>query len=128
MESKLAFKVNAGLNTLRTLFIKDKALQQQHRGVLEALNSLSSTSQDAVTHVIQMFYDLPTSVHSANIMRWYGEYRNDGAYNTDFYAAVLGRTKSLIETQRKLLEMGKAMLPERATIAELHKQAGRKSG
>lgn len=119
-------KLNAGLNTLRALFIKEKQLQQQYKGVLESINKLTSTSQEVVLKVVQMFFDLPMAIHSVNIIRWYGLYRNDGAYNTDFYFQLYERIKAILETQAKLLKLGQSMFPNRETILGFHKMSQQK--
>ena len=40
-----------------------------------------------------MFLDLPALVHTLNLLRWYGSFRNNGVYNTDLYLALFDKIK-----------------------------------
>ena len=58
---------------------------------------LTSHAQDQVTEIVKMYYDRPSLLHTLNIIRWYGLYRNGGVYNVDLYLSVYEKIKSIVE-------------------------------
>lgn len=107
-----------GLNTIRAIFIKEKLYQQHYKGVIESINAMtaSTTNQEPIMDIVRMFHDLPSYIHTINILRWYGMYRNHGTYNTDLYFSVYGKIQNIIEEQARLLKKGQAMMPAKETL------------
>ena len=97
-QAKLIQSIVAGLNTLRTIFIREKAFQHSYADTLDCINALTSSSKDIIEHIVRLVLDLPACVHSVNLVRWYALFRNHGVYNTDLYFVLYDKVKQLKST------------------------------
>ena len=48
VQTKLVQTIIAGLNTIRVMFIKDKACQSHYKGTLDSVNALTPTRKDVI--------------------------------------------------------------------------------
>lgn len=126
-QAQLLKSISNGLSTIRIMFIKEKAYQSSFPGTLEHVNSLTSKQKGLINCIIQMFLDLPVYIHSINLLRWYGKFRNKGKYNTDLYCSLLIKIQTIKDFQAKLLRIGKPMLPSTQAIRHHSRMSFRRS-
>lgn len=73
-------KLDEGINHLRGFIIMNKKIQSVFPDLMSQLNSLDYQSK---RKAVMQHKRIGIFLHSINLLRWYGHYRNKGIYNKD---------------------------------------------
>ena len=110
-EEQVRSGVMSGLNCLRQVLISEKSMHAEYRGLIDKINWLTSARKDMVHDVARMYLELPTLIHSMNLVRWYGQFRNSGRYNKVTYFPAFEKAKKLAAHISALRAAGIKMCP-----------------
>lgn len=121
-EEHVRSSIMTGLNCLRQVLIYEKSWQPEYKGIIEKINWLTSARKDLVQDVARMYLELPTLLHSMNLVRWYGQFRNNGKYNKVTYFPAFEKAKALAARIRALRAAGAKMCPPPESLTGLVKK------
>jgi hypothetical protein len=88
-EDQLVEQLERGINNLRGFLIlskSNKKFQQQYPGLVQDINHIGDLSK---RKVCQRHKTISAYIHSYNLLRWYGTFRNEGKYNSDCIHSVI---------------------------------------
>ena len=119
--------IMAGLHTMRKVLLFDSEnLGVEYRFLIPVLNSLLTQHQAIVEKVARLYIQLPIYLHAINLVRWYGQFRNNGDYNKVMYFTTLRHMKNMMADQADLKTKGTELCPTLAVLTKAIAIVGRK--
>ena len=76
-----------------------------------------------IKEVAKLYLLIPLYIHTINIIRWHGIYRNHGRYNNDTYVQAIQQIEVVQKKQQALKAEGEALCPKKF-LQELGGQGG----
>ena len=113
-------KLEEGINFLRGFFITHKKIQAVFPDFMGQLNSIDPQSK---RKAVMQHKRLGIFLHSLNLLRWYGHYRNKGEYNKDCVYQVRSYIQELIVERESFKPYIEDMFPSPHSIKEFYTQA-----
>lgn len=103
------------------MLLFDKKLQSQSKHLPDMLHTLLSTpsAHDAIAEVAELYAKRCASVYTINLVRWYGLFRNDGAYNKDAYFALVNKVMEIRDQLEALRAESHEYCPAEKALSKL---------
>ena len=79
--------------------------------LIDIINNIKGIDDECIKTVADNYILLPQQVHTINLVRWYGIYRNDGVYNKATYLTAIEKVNRIILIFRKYLKEAKEFCP-----------------
>ena len=115
-------RIWASLYDLRNIIQTEKTFKTDYKLASEYINMVIFKHKEIVDEIARIYILMPSYIHSINLVRWYGQFRNKGRYNKDTYFTARGQIEMIQNQYSMLLARGLLICPTKQFI----KQAVRK--
>lgn len=100
--------MNKGIDIIKSIFQQNKKLKKQYNLFIGELNNLK---HDIKMEVIREHFQYTKILHTMNIIRWTGKFKNSGDYNMDSFFVLYIRTAEIIQNTKNLIEFANKNFP-----------------
>ena len=114
-------QLHRGLGAVQQALIATK--QDQYKAAIDAINMINGRYIHLIKEVAKLYLLIPLYIHTINIIRWHGVYRNHGKYNNDTYLSAIQQIEIVQKRQQELKAEGEALCPTKF-LRELGGQGG----
>lgn len=108
MQNELFDNINKGIDIIKSVFQQNKKLKKQFNSFNSELNNLQ---HDIKMEVIREHFQYTKILHTMNIIRWTGKYKNSGDYNMNSFFILYLRTSEIIQSTKNHLEFAQKNFP-----------------
>lgn len=102
----LTEKLDFGFGALQKYLTSNKKFKTQCK---ELIQTLSSIPYETKARAVKFHLVLSSYVHTVQLLRWYGMFKNDGEYNKDLYFAIHDQLKVYLSKRNDLAKAVKAL-------------------